>query len=95
MMLMTDGAPTDDYFQAANECSTMVKNKHLKIYPVGIGDDFYVDVLRQFSPEIPPKRITDMSGFMKLFDLLSRSSSNPNDDSLDKWFKDELLEEPS
>lgn len=68
----------------------MVKNKQMKIYPVGIGDGFNRDILSLFSPDLPPKRISDISGFMKLFDLLSRSSSNPNDDSIDKRFKDTL-----
>lgn len=90
LLLMSDGAPTDNIDFAAAECSKMVNNKRLKIYPVGIGENFETVYLRQFSPILEPKRIVDISGFTKLFDLLSTSSSNPNDDSLDKWFQDEL-----
>lgn len=90
MMLMTDGLPTDEYKAAAERCSSMVNKKQLKIYPVGIGNDFNNEILAKFSPLVKPKQIVDMKGFMKLFELLSRSSSNPADDSIDKWFNDEF-----
>lgn len=90
MLLMSDGAPTDEYSQAAQAMSTMVNNKELKIFPVGVGKSFDASVLRQFSPAIEPKLIKDTSGFSMLFRLLSSSTSNPNDDSLEKWFNDEF-----
>jgi len=90
MMLMSDGEPTDEYLASAKLSSDMVKNNQLKIYPVGIGDNFRTDSLNLFSPNMPAKRIEDMQGFMKLFELLSRSTSNPSDDSMDKWFRDEI-----
>ena len=89
MLLMTDGLPTDNYMPAAQEFARMVKNKEVKVFPVGIGRNFNKEVLRQFSPLVEPKTIDSAENFAKLFKLLSASSSNPNDDSLDKWFMDE------
>ena len=89
MLLMTDGLPTDSYQAAAAEFSRMVKNHEVKVFPVGHGQNFNKEVLRQFSPIVEPKTIDGAENFAKLFKLLSASSSNPNDDSLDKWFNDE------
>lgn len=89
MLIMTDGMPTDNYMAAASEFSRMVQNREIKVFPVGIGKNFNKDVLRKFSPLVEPKTIVSADNFAKLFKLLSASSSNPNDDSLDKWFMDE------
>ena len=89
MLIMTDGLPTDNYMAAAVEFSRMVQAKEVKVFPVGIGKNFNKEVLRKFSPLVEPKTITSAENFSKLFKLLSASSSNPNDDSLDKWFQDE------
>lgn len=91
MLLMSDGEPTDKYAESARRCAQKVNNKDLKIYPVGIGHNFRVETLKEFSPLINPKRINDMAGFMKLFELLSRSTSNPTEvDKIDKWFNEEM-----
>lgn len=90
MLLMSDGAPTDDYDSAAGAMSNLVRNKELKIFPVGVGVSFDKQVLKSFSPLIDPKIIRDTGGFAMLFRLLSSSTSNPNDDSLEKWFNDEF-----
>ena len=89
MLIMTDGLPTDEYKSAATEFSRMVNAKEVKVFPVGIGKTFNKAVLREFSPLVEPKTITSADNFSKLFKLLSASSSNPNDDSLDRWFQDE------
>ena len=89
MLLMTDGLPTDNYMATAAEFSRMVQAKEVKVFPVGIGSNFNKEVLRKFSPLVEPKTIDSAENFAKLFKLLSASSSNPNDDSLDKWFMDE------
>jgi uncharacterized protein YegL len=90
MLIMSDGEPTDSYIESARRCSEKVSRKELKVYPVGIGTDFREDILQEFSPLINPKRITDMAGFVRLFELLSRSTSNPTDDSIDKWFNEDI-----
>jgi uncharacterized protein YegL len=90
LLIMSDGNPTDDYKPAAYELTQMVQNKELKVFPVGIGQHFDHSILSEFSPQIAPKLISDASGFSMLFKLLSSSSSNPNDDSLERWFNDEF-----
>lgn len=90
LLLMSDGNPTDDYKPAAMELTQMVNNRELKVFPVGIGDSFDHTILSEFSPQINPKKITDASGFSHLFRLLSSSSSNPNDDSLERWFNEDF-----
>ncbi|MCL2630053.1 MAG: VWA domain-containing protein [Firmicutes bacterium] len=89
MLLMSDGEPTDDYEESAKALSEMVKSREIKIFPVGIGEDFNKETLKKFSPVLEPKIIKGAEGFSKLFRLLSSSSSNPEDDSLEKWFRDE------
>ncbi len=90
MLLMSDGVPTDEYQSVAERFSKKVAERELKIFPVGIGTDFRLDILKLFSPIVTPKQIKDTSDFAKLFELLSSSSSNPDDDGLEKWFNDEF-----
>ncbi len=86
LMVMTDGDPTDDISYISRIVSEMVSNREMKIFPVGIGLNFNQQTLAQFSPILKPKLIRNSEAFDKLFKLLSASSSNPNDDSLEKWF---------
>lgn len=90
ILLMSDGFPTDQYQEAARRTSEMVLNKEIKLYPVGIGDEFDARMMREFSPVITPKVIHSKDEFALLFQLLSQSSSNPEDDSLDQFFNDEF-----
>lgn len=90
LMVMTDGDPTDDIFAISRRVSEMVANKEIKIFPVGIGINFNQETLAQFSPLLRPKLIRNSEAFDKLFKLLSASSSNPNDDSLEKWFNNDF-----
>lgn len=90
ILLMSDGFPTDQYQDAARRTSEMVMNKEIKLYPVGIGNEFDARMMREFSPVITPKVIHSKDEFALLFQLLSQSSSNPEDDSLDQFFNDEF-----
>lgn len=90
LMVMTDGDPTDDITYISRLVSDMVANKEIKIFPVGIGVNFNQHTLAQFSPLLQPKLIRNSEAFDKLFKLLSASSSNPNDDSLEKWFNNDF-----
>ena len=90
LMVMTDGDPTDDISYISRRVSDMVANKEIKIFPVGIGVNFNQNILSQFSPLLKPKLIRNSEAFDKLFKLLSASSSNPNDDSLEKWFNNDF-----
>lgn len=86
MLLMSDGEPTDQYRYAAQRMTENVLDNKIKIFPVGIGRNFNFNILREFSPKLPPKQITSADGFVELFRLLSKSASQPHDDSIDKWF---------
>jgi uncharacterized protein YegL len=90
MLIMSDGEPTDDYLSVASEVFDMVEKKQLKIFPVGIGIKFNTVHLSRFSPFLKPRLIQKSSDFSELFELLSASSSNPEDDSLDKWFNEDF-----
>lgn len=90
ILLMTDGAPTDQYKMAAQKTSQMILDKEVKLYPVGIGDEFDPTIMREFSPLITPRVLENKDEVALLFQLLSQSSSNPEDDSLDQFFNDEF-----
>lgn len=90
MLLMSDGDPTDQYEGVAATISQMVVNKEIKLFPVGIGSDFNKQKMSKFSPLLQPKLIKNAEGFAKLFELLSASSSNPEDDQLENWFDEEF-----
>ena len=90
LMVMTDGDPTDDISFISREVSQMVERKEMKIFPVGVGVSFNQESLARFSPLLQPKLIRNTEAFDKLFKLLSASSSNPNDDSLEKWFNNDF-----
>lgn len=90
MLLMSDGDPTDDYEAIARKVSQLIINKEIKLFPVGIGSDFNKNKMEKFSPLLKPKLIKNAEGFAKLFELLSASSSNPEDDQLENWFDEEF-----
>jgi uncharacterized protein YegL len=90
ILLMSDGFPTDMYQNAAKRTSDMVINKEIKLYPVGIGNEFDAKIMKEFSPIMTPRVIHSKDEFALLFQLLSQSSSNPEDDSLDQFFNDEF-----
>jgi len=84
MVLMTDGAPTDDISLAARRTSDLIKNKKLTIFPIGIGDKAHMETLQQFSPNLPPVRLKGLH-FKEFFMWLSqsitmKSRSTPGED---------------
>lgn len=90
IFLMSDGAATDAYSQAAKRCSDMVNAKEVKMYPIWIGEGEYDYILKEFSPELEPKTIKSDQMYFEMFRSLSGSTSNPDDDPFDRWFKDEF-----
>lgn len=90
IFLMSDGAATDAYTQAALRCSDMVRNREVKMYPIWIGEGEYDYILKEFSPELEPKTIKSDQMYFEMFRSLSGSTSNPDDDPFDRWFKDEF-----
>ena len=90
IFLMSDGAATDAYTQAAKRASDMVDKKEVKLYPIWIGEGEYDYILKEFSPELEPKTIKSDQMYFEMFRSLSGSTSNPDDDPFDRWFKDEF-----
>jgi len=90
IFLMSDGAATDSYTQAAKRCSDMVNRREVKLYPIWIGEGDYDYILKDFSPELAPKTIKSDQMYFEMFRSLSGSTSNPDDDPFDRWFKDEF-----
>ena len=72
LVLMTDGVPTDDIDEAVNRVVSMVNQKKLSVFPIGIGDDADMDALGRFSPGRDPLRLIGLE-FSKFFEWLSAS----------------------
>ena len=73
LVLITDGAPTDDISQAASKTSQMAKDKKLTIFPLAVeGAD--MDTLRRISPVRQPIKLQGMK-FKEFFQWLSKSIS--------------------
>lgn len=73
LVLMTDGCPTDEYLNAANNVCELVNNRKLVVFPVGIGD-FDFDILKMFSPNKDPLKLKGLK-FTPFFKWLSASVS--------------------
>ncbi len=74
MVVMTDGAPTDDISSAAIRIAGLVKSKKLTVFPIAIGDSADLSTLAQLSPTRPPLRLQGLN-FREFFTWLSRSVS--------------------
>lgn len=72
LVLMTDGCPTDDISNAASSTTTLINNKRLTLFPIGIGSGADMNVLKSFSPKMSPARLKGLE-FGKLFEWLSQS----------------------
>jgi uncharacterized protein YegL len=83
LVLMTDGAPTDEISRAVQRCTTMVQNRKLTVFPIAIGADANLAQMAAFSPNIAPLRI-ESGQLRQFFSWLSKSIatvslSNPGD----------------
>lgn len=74
MVLMTDGAPTDDISLAATKISQLVSARKLTVFPIGIGAEADMSTLRKLSPTRPPLRLKGLN-FPEFFEWLSKSVS--------------------
>jgi|SRR5690606_1270396 len=84
LVLMTDGAPTDDITSAARRTSELIQNNKLTIFPIGIGAEAHMPTLQQFSPKLPPVKLKGLN-FNEFFLWLSqsitmKSQSTPGED---------------
>ena len=74
MVVMTDGAPTDDISPAATRIRSLVAEKKLTVFPIAIGEGANLDTLAKLSPTRPPLRLQGLN-FREFFTWLSRSVS--------------------
>lgn len=72
LVLMTDGAPTDDITAAAARTRELINNNKLTIFPIGIGSEAHIPTLQQFSPKLPPVKLKGLN-FNEFFIWLSQS----------------------
>lgn len=73
MVLMTDGAPTDDTVQAAERIHRLAAERRLIFLGIGIGEYADMDMLAELCPDNrPPKRLAGLE-FGAFFEWLSQS----------------------
>ena len=72
MVLMTDGQPTDEYESSARKISSLIQDKKMTIFPIGIGSSADMDVLNEFSPLRAPLKLQGLN-FKGFFEWLSQS----------------------
>jgi uncharacterized protein YegL len=71
LVLMSDGAPTDDWQDAARNLRSMAEARKVAVLAVGIGDGASLEILSKFSTR-PAKALTGLK-FREFFQWLSQS----------------------
>jgi uncharacterized protein YegL len=75
LMLISDGAPTDNNWQqAAMDSVAEEQRKGVSVFPVAV-ENASLEVLQQFSASQPPLKLRDVDHFGELFTWLSDSLS--------------------
>lgn len=77
LVLMTDGQPNgsnSELEQAIRTTNELVNNRKLTVFPIAIGDDADIDVLKRFSPNRQPLKLKGLM-FREFFSWLSKSVS--------------------
>ena len=72
LVLMTDGAPTDNIDVAVKRVVDLVEAKKLTVFPIGSGSGADMKTLARFSPNRPPLRLDGLK-FNEFFEWLSKS----------------------
>ena len=83
LILMTDGAPNGsavELSRAISRTTSLVQDKKLTVFPIGIGNDANLNVLGQFSPNRPPLKLQGLK-FKEFFIWLSQSVSKVSQSS--------------
>lgn len=77
LVLMTDGSPTDNISSAISRVDKLKKNKKLTLFPVAIGDDADINILKQFSTmkQDAVLKVKSAEHFKGFFEWLSQSVS--------------------
>ena len=75
MVLMTDGYPTDNTSSAISRVNQLGNNKKLTLFPVAIGDDADINILKEFSTmkQNAVLKVTSAEYFKSFFEWLSQS----------------------
>lgn len=77
LVLMTDGEPNGDPAELSRAMSrtvSLVENRKLTVFPIGIGREANLDILKKFSPKNQPLRLQGLK-FKEFFTWLSQSVS--------------------
>ena len=77
LVLMTDGEPNgepQELSRAIQRTVELARKGKLSVFPIGIGEDVNMDILRQFSPKRPPLKLQGLK-FCQFFEWLSQSVS--------------------
>lgn len=74
LVLMTDGAPTDDIDEAIRMVADLVERRKLSVFAIGIGESADMNILAKFSPKRPPLRLKGLA-FPQFFEWLGKSVS--------------------
>lgn len=72
VILMTDGEPTDDIENAKALFEDLQNRRKVTLFPVAIGNDANIEVLKELNPNVEPLRV-EGTDFKKFFTWLSRS----------------------
>jgi len=77
LVLMSDGAPTDDISSAVSRVQSLSSNKKLTVFSIAIGDHADIDVLKQFSSmkNNLVLKVKSPEHFKEFFEWLSQSVS--------------------
>ncbi|TLD84772.1 vWA domain-containing protein [Helicobacter trogontum] len=82
LVLITDGAPTDAYIDAAQRTSDLVNNKKLTVFAIGV-DGCNLEVLNHFSPKRKPMKLNGLN-FKEFFQWLSQSVAITSHSKIDE-----------
>lgn len=77
LVLMTDGQPNgsnSELKKAIKSVNELVNSRKLTVFPIAIGDDADIDVLKLFSPKRQPLKLKGLM-FREFFQWLSKSIS--------------------
>jgi len=74
LVVMTDGAATDNIDGASHRIADLVASRKLTVFPIAIGDQANIAQLAHLSPMRPPLRLKGLN-FREFFLWLSRSVS--------------------
>jgi len=72
LVIMTDGRPTDDTAEAIQRVQSLVLQRRLSVFPIGIGNNADLIELAKFSPGRDPLRLKGLA-FSEFFSWLSKS----------------------